>query len=158
MKTSMMRLKTWANEDESIMDNIQEHSTIDWTRFNKVRLYLKVVTLSDLCTADFKFIDRNMYEANNEVTTVRPSGYAYNWPIVQEIHEGDIINWKRGLKLILGSDGRLRLQQTCMRDWDRKHARLFSWVLAEGMILQKEDKNRWRVWTAAESGNLYRTR
>ena len=159
IQTSLPQLNTWANEDESLMDNIQEHNEINWIKFNRVRMFLKVVTLSDICTADFKFVDRNMYEAVNIVTTVNPSRYAYNWPSIKEIDDEDRNNWKQGIKHIFKIDGRLRLQQTCMRDWDKQNVTYFCWSLTnEETILQRTGSSKWVVWEPIINAMRYITR
>ena len=159
MKTSIRKLTTWANEDESLMDNIQELPTICGLRFNKVRMYLKVVTLSDVCSADFRFIDKNIFEASRNMSTVTPSYFSYNWPQVNVITETDKMEWQRGLKLIFKTNNTRRLHQTCMRDWDGKYIKSFIWVMhGETTVFQKLNEYEWIQWIRIITTTRYRIR
>ena len=153
------QLNTWANEDETLIDNIQEFRDICGKIFNKVRLHLKVVTLSDVCTADFSYIDNNMFEAINDYCTVSPSVWSYEWPIIRTITEKDKKIWKQGLKLIFNTDDTRKLNQTCMRDWDGKYLTWFAWVIhGENTIYNKIGQYEWRVWSKVTTSGRYRFR
>ena len=159
LTSNVTQLCTWANEDETLIDNIQEYKGICGKTFNKVRIFLRVVTLSDICSADFRFIDKNCYNANRNYSTVTPSLYSYNWPQVNRITESDKKEWQKGLKLIFQTDDTRRLNQTCMRDWDAKYIDRFIWTInGENTVYQKISGDKWQQWTKVFTPSRYRIR
>ena len=59
-------LKMWATHDGFIIHEASKilKDTKSISRFNKVRMYLKVATLSDLLTADGKKISYDIYQVS----------------------------------------------------------------------------------------------
>lgn len=80
LHTSIAGLKTWTNRDEFLMEAITRNTSRKDDRIlNKVGMYLKVATFSDIVTADGKQIDENILKGERST-----SFNAYNRPNVSE--------------------------------------------------------------------------
>jgi len=86
IKTSIAGLVEWTNHDIFLMDMaMRQLKGKDLAIFNKVRLFLKVVTtLSDIMTADSKYADEGKLTCQETSTSPTPSTSAYIWPTVTE--------------------------------------------------------------------------
>ena len=64
-------------------------------QFNKVRMYTKVATISDILTADGKYIAQDIYDVEDTRLSVTPSSTAYIWPKIPKPSRKEIEIWQK---------------------------------------------------------------
>lgn len=69
-------LEFWISQDTYIMEQLNDYGTVNTLRtINKVRLYLRVVTISDLITSDGELFDKNLIQGIRSTGNPNPSFY-----------------------------------------------------------------------------------
>lgn len=76
-------LREWGHGDRFIMDHIQQCDKKYGKSINRVRMYLWVVTLADITTANGLQIDKHILQGNRSTNNPSPSQTCYNWGEVQ---------------------------------------------------------------------------
>lgn len=85
IKSNLPGLASWTSDDVYIMQQLA--STVTSTKIlailNKVRMYLRVVTLLDIISADGKTYDVNILHGHRGTCNPNPSYYRSSWPNIQ---------------------------------------------------------------------------
>jgi hypothetical protein len=149
LETSISGLRMWTTRDEFIMEKAFEHlsSPRSIRIFNKVRLYLKVATLSDILIADGTEVDHNIFQGirSNSPTL---SEHAYTWPVVPEPSGSEIHIWYATIeKMLRITRNRPRLLTETAFRWDTKYVKLSKWTTDQDeTYLYEKIQNKWRRW------------
>jgi Reverse transcriptase (RNA-dependent DNA polymerase). len=81
MKSDTQGLSPWCQDDIFIMQVMYERTKLpELALLNKVRLYLRIVTLSDLLSADGRSYDRRLLTGYRSSSNPHPSFHRYQWP------------------------------------------------------------------------------
>ena len=159
INSSIKGLIEWTSNDEFIMETALHYIKDAKSRaqFNKVRMYLKVATISDVLTADCKSIARDIYNAEEIRLSVTPSATAYLWPKVPRPTRKEIDIWKNTLRHIFSVEqDNLRIHTSIERTWDKKYNVHYQWAISgnQQFIYQKED-TIWKKWNKETSSNRH---
>ena len=107
--------------------------------FNKVRLYLRIATISDLATANGVSVDKDIFDGRLG-TSPTPSRHAYKWPNVPEPTPSESRKWLESLCRVLQIDrGTRRLVYTNYRHFENEAKAAVGWNLdgATSSIFQR---------------------
>ena len=148
LETSIGGLKTWTTRDDYIMEKAYDTSTgHDLQIFNKVRLYLKVTTISDLLTADGKEIDTNILigERSNSPTF---SEFAYTWPNVPKPTKFEVQIWYNLISAILTiTQSNSRIYGNSIFKWDDQVLTFSKWSIGrDEEFLYERKEGKWIQW------------
>ena len=149
LQSGMKGLSTWTNTDcntlmemaSPLLDHTNHHS------FNKVRMHLRVITASDMFTADGRSIDLNIYKGLTS-TSPTPSSHAYIWPRVPKPTKTEVKTWQTILgRLFNITSTHLRLSSTAIMHWDSATMPLTQWNYDKASDLVYEKTTRhWKQW------------
>jgi hypothetical protein len=131
--------------------------------FNKVCMYLKVATISDLQTANGKRADQNILkcERSNSPTM---SEYAYTWPNVPELTKFEAFIWCNTISaLLVITQSNSRIYGNKIFKWDHNEVGLAKWTVSldEEVVYEWLSAN-WNIWRKQEGqgtrreGNTYK--
>jgi len=157
IETNMTGIEKWTKHDTFIMEDTTHRITgKDIAIFNKVRMYLKVATTSDICSADGKCIDKNKLMAEPEVTCPNPSRSAYNWPNIPKLTKAVKKIWTETICLmdnITNNDRQVRGQLNRGKNNAKPHTQ---WCYnKDNDEIYKREGEGWKKWK--RTGHLGRT-
>lgn len=148
LTTSIKGLKTWTNRDEYLMERLTTDTNKREAKIlNKVRMYLKVATFSDIVTADGREIDANILKGKRSMSP-SPSVNAYLWPNVDEPTKTEKKVWNEAIcRAYRVTEENRSLEREAVLLWDRKCAKnlLWSYNNEKDEIYEKE-RNGYRVY------------
>ena len=148
-------LHQWIDTDDFIMKRaILLLSKKGASLMNKVRMYLGVVTLSDIMVADSKSIDKEILSGKRG-SSPSPSRHAYRWPNVPPPTPAEIANWRITILLlydITETDTTLKSHHWRWFKYASRTHTAWNLSMTNGSIYQKEE-NEWRIWDREESAN-----
>ena len=150
MRSGHKGLSTWTNTDsQSLMELAEPYlSSTNACMFNKVRMHLKVVTVSDIQTADGRQIDPSVY-LGTDTRSPSPSKCAYIWPKVPKPTKKEIALWQHTLGRIFQiTETNLQLHSSKIFLWDTKTKDICQWNYDPvSGILYERNKKQWTQWT-----------
>jgi hypothetical protein len=115
-------LSTWMTNDEFIMlllPQVTDNTTLHI--LNKVRMYLRVVTMLDLLTADGKQFDINVISGNRNTGNPNPSYYRYTWPSIPPPSKQEKETWSKYICMALNiSMGYLERPNLIRMQWKKR--------------------------------------
>jgi Reverse transcriptase (RNA-dependent DNA polymerase). len=155
-------LCSWTHGDRFIMEILSAQSTDgDLAIINKVRMYLRVVTISDLLTADGKHFDSQLLQGIRGLYNPQPSYARYNWPEVPQPTSREQNTWKRAMRQILSLEmydpGHMALHTLLWRHQAVEYCR-WGYSLATNKIYEYNDTKQWNIWEPFCDGAWRRTR
>ena len=155
IKSGLKGLQTWASHDGYIMHEAKHFlkTPKELSRFNKVRMYMRATTLSDLLTADGKKISQDAYDASQNRKSVTPSANAYEWPVIPEPSRTEKKIWQTTIKLIMGvTRTTLEVEQDTGFAWDVSSSENSGWVVTNdnSILYQKMENKTWSEWRRIE--------
>lgn len=134
--------------DRIIMDEIASkgnYTNHEIKRINKIRIYLKAFTLSDISTGDGLFITKNAWEGKLEPTDCRYNGC--NWPLWKSIDKGDIKLWQQSLSNSFCTRRERKLDQE-LGCWIQRPKETWQWYLDKnGTSLYRYFQSEWQIFT-----------
>lgn len=147
-------LSTWTMHNAFIMQILCSSVTSSSTLsiLNKVRLYLRVVTVSDLMSADGKYFDINTICGNRNTCHPNPSYYRYCWPKIPEPTQIEKEVWYQylctSLNISIGALTRSSSQEVTWKEAALSHAR---WLYSprHDSIYQYCGSEKWIRWEPA---------
>jgi hypothetical protein len=157
-------LTRWCSNDTFIMEHLFNklpYSTL--CIVNKVRLYLRVVTLSDMVSADGSQFDREMLQGIKSCSNPQPSYYRYIWPHVDKPTTFERTTWTQIICSHFDIDltyGRRRAT-TSTYHWYTQSFGHSMWMLSRstGMVYERTSPcPLWRMWTPQQNQSRYTTR
>ena len=79
--SSIKGLREWVSNDRFIIEQALTHIKDKklQIKFNKVHMYLKVATISDIITADGKYIAKDIFNVEDTGLSVTSSATVYIW-------------------------------------------------------------------------------
>jgi hypothetical protein len=93
-------LSSWCHDDIFIMDRMRKlYSGNTLAIINKVRMYLRVVTWSDLVSADGSHYDENLLWGIQGHEHPSPSRFRYRWPVIPTPTKSERELWNHSLRL-----------------------------------------------------------
>jgi hypothetical protein len=163
VNSDIAQLKTWTTQDAFIMQTLQPRfSTQHLMQINKVRLYLRVVTLSDLLSADGRHIDAQLLQGNRGTCNPTPSTTAYHWPSVPLPTKTEKELWKQALCTVYGVSVANLMLPSCSNTthWMPHTIDKAQWLLDHdnGVIYQKTGQYSWTRWVPTTHNFQYSTR
>ena len=149
LHSGMKGLCTWTNIDQyTIMEKASPYLTKGTQHiFNKVRLHLHVVTVSDIITADGRHIDENIFHGKQS-TSPTPSAHSYIWPKVPPPTKKEVKIWNQILgKIFSVTANNLCFPSNAPMKWDHtvKDAVQWNYDPISG-ILYELKHNKWLQW------------
>ena len=121
----------WTTGDKFIMEEIAEHypDSKSTMIINKVRMYLKVNTVSDLLDSSRQYLCDRKYNVDERCITATPSERRYDWPQIERPTRADITLWKNAIiKIKTGAhDTILRIAANQQTNWDIKSKPYTGW-------------------------------
>ena len=148
----------WTNGDKFIMEEIAEHypDSKSTTIINKVRMYLKANTVSDLLDSSGQYLCDGKYNVDEKCVTANPSARRYDWPQIEKPSRAEITLWKNAIKKITGAhDTTLRIAANQQMNWDVKSKPYTGWnqTYDDNRVYERIGSNQWKVWrTTNERG------
>jgi len=100
--------------------------------FNKVRMHLKVATLSDILTADGMRVDASKLKGEYASTGPNPSRDAYEWPIVPPPTATEKRIWTETICTMCGiTQNNRQISGTITRHWGKESSKFIQWSYDE---------------------------
>ena len=158
LETSMTGLKTWNTRDDYIMEKAYDAiKGIDIILFNKVRLYLRVSTVSDISTANGREIDHNILRGKRSMSPTL-SEYAYTWPNIPEPTPREIEIWYNTLSILFSiTVNNPRLPEESDFKWDKCELKYAKWTTSlNGKYVYERQQKHWTRWK--KETNVHRRR
>ena len=118
----------------------------EWRKINRVRMFLRVTTISDISKSCGTQLQPNILTAT---TTPSCSGNLYHWgPLLDAPHRSDIALWERIVRQTFtdGTSTRL-LPPLCMGAWFRSALSLYPWLRTTDGNLQVNNNSSIRIYT-----------
>ena len=95
---------------------------------NKVRMYLKTNTVSDLLDSSGQYLCDGKYNVDERCVTATPSTRRYDWPQIEKPSRAEITLWKNAIIKIMGArDTTLRIAANQQTNWDVKSKPYIGW-------------------------------
>jgi hypothetical protein len=161
ISSNIPRLHEWTNNDSFIMEHLQDYGRVTTKAIiNRVRMYLRVVTLSDIVTADGKFFDENLIHGKRSENSPSPSFYRYRWPKVSPPTSSERAVWHTALTYGLGiTDSQLRTTIQFIK-WNEESIHHAKWIFSptEHILYERQDSKQWLVWKPLREYRRHRTR
>ena len=105
-------------------------SGIDLHIFNKVQLFLRVTTISDLLTANGKKIDENILKGKRSNSPTM-SEHAYTWPNIPQPTQFEILIWYNIISSMLAiTQSDARIDGNSVFKWDNKASEYSKWMVS----------------------------
>lgn len=153
--SGMKGLTTWTTSDEFLMEEAQQYiSGKELHIFNKVRMYLRVATWSDIVQADCKHIDTEILFGRRSHSPCM-SQQAYTWPNVDRPTPSEILIWTKTLGLMYGVTGNnLRMPGEARIYFEDKDIINSQWVVSPNKekIFRREERG-WTQFDKSDEGN-----
>lgn len=149
LETGGHTLQTWRSGDVLLMESLARAtthiSTAEAQAFNRCRLHLQVVTMSDVCTASGDNLLREAWECKRGWSS--PSSLAYQWPFQPRPGQKDIQIWQRILQQVFRVGTRYLTTTGHMGRYYNKTRRQTKW-LYNGLddSLYEKIPTGWRRW------------
>lgn len=162
IQSSLSGLAHWTTNDLYIMEILSNYgSGTTMAIINKVRMYLGVVTVSDLVTADGKFYDKKSILGERSNSHPTPSRFRYGWPALPSPTRTEKAIWCSALVLTLqlNIDHPRPVHEDIQ--WEDDAFRSAIWIYSDcnGMLYQRlTSEHSWDVWRPAMENRRNRTR
>jgi hypothetical protein len=163
IKSDVAGLEQWRQGDVFIMEKMRMFfSGPILGTINKVRLYLKVVTLSDLLVADGTGFSIDLVQGHRNYLHPTPSSSRYNWPSVPVPTRSERDTWWHGISLVF--DISLALSRTIpppTGPWKSLSIQHSRWLYSSRTqsIYEYLTRNEWMEWAREIGGSSgYATR
>ena len=163
LHSGLRGLKLWTNIDEITLMEMAAPllTSSNGYMFNKVRQHLKIVTISDILTADGRTVDTNIYNAKRSQSP-SPSIFSYQWPTIPPPTKKEIKCWQDHLNTLFQiSSSNLRFPSEAIMKWDVKTRNSTQWNIepTSGLVYERT-KTSWKQWklspsTSRRSGRTY---
>lgn len=154
---NIQELGKWSSNDSFIMDLMLQHGVSDLGTINKVRMYLQVVTVSDLLQANGKLFDTGLLACVKNETNPSPSMQRYRWVTVEKPTIRERAHWHSSLLAVLGvgTDGR-SMQQDDNFGWTAQAGRFSGWNFSSQSkkLYQRIDDQQWIIWVRDRCVNV----
>ena len=151
LKHDIKGLNSWYNDDTFIMDKaISIMKGTQLKLFNKVRMFLKVVTMTDVVNAAGNFIDKNCFNGDPTKESPLPSTWTYIWPTIQSISKNELDIWQANITWIFQISSSGQINRNIVK-WNSDACKVSNWVLnsRNNLIYQKTHDNKWIEWRRA---------
>ena len=155
IKHTLPKLHAWEPDDIYLMDKILPKQGNTSTRleieaFNRCRLFLKVVTVSDI-TDQYGNLTSSAWHVHNGYQSI--SGISYPWPIQKRPHINDIQIWQRTLQTVF----KLHPEQHDDQDeksytYEATKTAKWWWDPMSNLIWEK-GRTKWNKWQPLTSWN-----
>lgn len=150
IKSGLSGVIPWCANDQFIMDLLSRYASgPTLATLNKVRMYLKVVTISDLLSADGKLFDTNIIQGKHSRNHPHPSQYRYNWPPTAKPPQKELTTWKQSICMALGINS-AQCYSNINRQvrWNNEAILFARWIYSpmQGIIYEKDKTGEWRKW------------
>lgn len=155
-------LQSWCQNDRFLMDRLALlYSGSSLAILNKVRLYLKVVTLSDIITANGQSYDLDILHGRRGRTNPNPSSNRYIWPSIPEPTRAERDLWTHSILLAFEITFTLnRAKPPITPVWNREAIHFSRWLYSPSKqgIYEHLASDRWKVWILRKRERSYCTR
>ena len=154
-------LDKWGIGDSFIMAKLQYLlSPNTLSMVNKVRMYLRVVTFSDLLSADGNTYDMDILKGNRGLNNPSPSYYRYDWPKAQEPTRHEKQVWHHSICLAYNITLAISDVPAQKIQWYRRTKEWAKWLISHesNQIYERIAGNKWNLWSPIETNAAYSTR
>ena len=128
---------------------------------NKVRIYLRINTISDFLSADGSMYDRELVNGKQSTSHPHPSFFRYRWPTVITPTKTERDIWQREIcyhfNIDMAQGQRKSNSQIKWLPYSVKYSR-WTFSSSVGMIYERQTCNSWRIWTPMFNRARYSTR
>jgi hypothetical protein len=161
ISSDLERLQEWTEEDTFLMEQLQEYGT-DATKviINKVRMYLRITTLSDIITADGKTYDANILQGKRGTDNPSPSFYRYQWPSVPLPTPSERAVWNTAIVYTFAIPSSLTRPNMDPIRWTQESLLYARWLFSatEQKLYERKAPQQWIVWRPKPENRRHRTR
>ena len=156
--TNLAGLSKWINDDSMIMEVCDRLPGNIKQKINNVRIYLKVCTLSDLLTADGRFVDEHILLGHQSYNSPSPSQRRYKWMQSNKPRRPEITIWTQTLCQIFNITTADRRQSRIQNvRWHKKAYNYSNWLYhSKNDCLLQNVGTYWKVWTKQDTGQRTR--
>ena len=158
LEANIEGLRMWNTRDEYIMERAYDIATEkDLIIFNKVCLFLRVATVSDLTTADGKKLDLTLLQGKRS-TSPSFSEFAYTWPNIPEPTTSEIKTWYTIISMMFSiMESNTRIREEATFKWDIKSIQYSKWTIGRnGKYVFERNHDHWRKWKRQKCGRRRR--
>jgi hypothetical protein len=139
----------WRSGDEFFMEVVNTtnlYSQLELRLINEVRMYVKVLFVSDICHADGFTVRRDILHAANTLNTC--SGLAFQWPNTAAPTKKMVELWRQVLHDVFGIDQYLRIEKRFQLVLWSTHAQAFWiwWQSPNEKYLYKKEENAYIIY------------
>ena len=161
VQTSGPTMQKWREGDKYLMEALDSTPGVSVARediqaFNRCRIHMRVVTLSDICTASGDNILSAAWECRRGWESI--SSRQYEWPYQPRPGQADIQVWQRILQTVFDVGKRYLTISTNLGPYFHRTRRYTKWLYNRNdESLYRRDKDTWHRWRQARhrSRTLY---
>ena len=148
IESGVKGIPKWTTRDAHIMEKaVQNLGQKELRTVNKVRIYLRVATISDIAIASGTRVDSEIMEGRRG-TSPSPSSNAYDWPNVPEPTTKERSVWRNALcRLLHITAENPSLHDTNYRWFEKEAIKLTGWNLdVNNDIVFQRNEDGWIRW------------
>jgi hypothetical protein len=143
-------LQKWCHNDVFHMDRLSLFfSGTTLAVINKVRLYLRVVTLSDIISANGRSYDQDILQGIRGRNNPSPSSNRYHWPQVPQPTTSERDIWTHSIRLAFEiSFIADRTRPSIIPEWNQASYTYSCWLYSssENTIYEYLSLSKWKIW------------
>jgi hypothetical protein len=150
LQSGFTGLSKWCQDDKYIMDRMRLFfSGSSLATVNKVRMYLRIVTWSDLVSADGKHYDTDLLQGIRGDGHPSPSFSRYHWPTIPPPSTAEKQVWTHSLHVAFGITGILGFNSSShLPRWTQEAIQYARWLYdpIHDVIYERKGSSCWRKW------------
>lgn len=156
--SGMKGLEQWCANDRFIMDQMAKcYSVSTLSVINKVRLYLRVVTISDLQSTDGRTYDSDILKGFHGHQHPSPSFFRYRWPTIPAPTHRERRIWSMAICTLLNVTTENPIppvRQEILWSAEVKNSSQWLQSLSTGSIYEIQDTKSWYVWRKSTTTSI----
>ena len=148
LKNDILELTKWRTNDTCIMDKVLSKglwSNPELICINKVRQYMQVTTLSDICTYRGDKILKHTISGTKHPSC---SSSKHNWPQVPKTPQAYIKLWCQAIRKFTSTRSKVK-DQFILQRWTSSSRLMHKWWYNEtdNQLYRKTTDDKWEIWT-----------
>jgi hypothetical protein len=152
-------LKIWKERDVFLMEMFQDsklfsNQELKW--INEVRVFLQVMTISDITSSDGRYIKQKVYDGLRDFSC---SGAAYHWPRAATPTRSSLKVWKAALRKIFNMQDNFGIDENFIcNKWNKESLTYIAWRwdVHKRILYHREEDNSYSIWKNAPGPNRTR--
>jgi hypothetical protein len=148
--SDIVGLQKWCKNDIFLMDRMGlffSGTTLEV--INKVRLYLRIVTLSDIISANGQTYDQDIIKGKRGYSNPTPSSNRYHWPQVPTPTQSERDTWSHSIRLAFEISFITNKERpSLIPEWTQYSLSFSKWLYSssEKKIFEFLAPLKWKVW------------